>query len=120
MKKREKAKQKSARQWKERLDKVASDETAKIDKREGNILKRKNKGAPVVTAGEEGTSGGGTKGVKRPRLAMVMRDKERGEGEKGKGEGESPRPGFEGKKNRPINKNSKSSGSKKESHHGKG
>lgn len=111
MKKREKKKEKSAKQWKERLDKVASDQTARIEKREGNILKRK-KGAVAIEA-EQVAAG---TAEKRPRLAMVMRHQEADKaheannGNSGSGasaggnHGKKPRPGFEGKKVGLLNK----------------
>jgi hypothetical protein len=47
LKRREHKKSKSAQQWKERNDAVEAGKAAKIEKRETNIAKRKNKGLPT-------------------------------------------------------------------------
>ena len=98
LKRREKKKEKSAKQWKERLDRVSADKTARIEKRETNILKRKKKLLNVLEADKPAE--------KRPRLAMVMKHAEAREGGATTTANESrkPRPGFEGKKVGFLNK----------------
>ena len=95
LKRREKRKEKSAKQWKERLDRVSSEKTAKIVKREANIMKRKKRtlNTPETEKPAE----------KRPRLAMVMKSAEAKEGGLAN-ESRKPRPGFEGKKVGFLNK----------------
>lgn len=121
IKRREKDKQKSALQWKDRLDKVEESKSARLDKRESNILKRKHGGElpasaeqhKSVVADEVGDKASGV--AKRPRLFHVLKDREEerrtgkglivpggkaGEGAKGGSakRGGAGRAGFEGKK----------------------
>ena len=95
LKRREKRKEKSARQWRERLDRVSADKSARIEKRETNILKRSRRGLVVPEAEKVAE--------KRPRLAMVMKNAEAREGGSAN-ESRKPRPGFEGKKVGFLNK----------------
>ena len=100
LKRREKKKEKSARQWKERTEKVSAEKSARIEKRETNIMKRKKRSISIPEAEKPSE--------KRPRLAMVLKNGEAKEGAS-QGENKKPRPGFEGKKVGFLNKKKTSS-----------
>jgi len=113
IKRREKQKQKSTEEWRDRKESIEEKKNAKADKREANILQRKNGGVPADASGDkqEGGSGGGgrrnkfTERVRNDRIA----EKKAGGGGAEKG-GDKKRPGFEGKKGTFLN----SQGRKKE------
>ena len=89
IKKREKKKETSAREWKGRLDTVESESKARIAKREENINVKKRGLAPTVgkdaeTGGEKVGAGSG-----RPRLGFPKPGSQEGKGESGSGSGSS-------------------------------
>ncbi len=96
IKRREKAKQKSAEEWKERLDAVEETKTARINKREENLTARKNLKNGVLPEEKEKEgkekSKNANNNINNTKSNNVHTKAAEG-GEKGKG-----RAGFEGKK----------------------
>jgi hypothetical protein len=110
IKKREKSKEKSAREWQNRLDNVNQTKQARIEKREKNLTNRKNGGAVPVEPTETSAEGEGKKkGRMGGREGKYVSEKYKGK--KGGDEGEggkngSTRAGFEGKsKTQFLNRN---------------
>ena len=88
LKRREKAKEKSAVKWKEREDAVTSAKAARVEKRENNLEQRQGRKANFLDEGSISTnSAAGTGGKKHGEKKVAT----------------SPRGGFEGKKRHLLN-----------------
>jgi hypothetical protein len=107
LKRREKGKEKSAKEWKERLHDVESAKNKRQEKREENILKRK-RGSDYIEPTANAAGDGSVKKSGTPIGGLAASNKkarggdERG-GKLGKGGG-GKRAGFEGKKTDFLNK----------------
>jgi len=112
IKRKEKAKEKSARMWAERTSKVESDISKRQEKREDNLLKRKRGPDWIPPAGEEEqekpTSGAEKKRgipIKSGFGSFKQKGDQKAAAGKGSSGGAKPgRPGFEGKKADFLNK----------------
>jgi hypothetical protein len=105
IKKREKKKQVSARQWKERIDAVEEGKAARLQKRDENIARKKG-GSAVAAAAAAGDDRGGEKSSAPPGADKAAKGPGRAKfgPPNGKGKGPHAPPnrkgaGFEGKTN---------------------
>jgi len=116
IKRREKQKERSADEWRDRKDSIEEKKNAKAEKREANILQRKQGGsvgnAALLQSQSQSQSQSGSSdkeregGGRRNKFTERLRN-DRIEEKKAAGDSKNKRPGFEGKKGAFLNSSGK-------------